>query len=75
MCLAPKMPEVKVPVPAAAAAPPAPPPDMSTAYDQKRKPSSEKDKARSGKKALRYNPEDTAQVAGAKSNSGLQIKA
>jgi len=68
------MPEVKVPVPAAAAAPPAPPPDISTNYDDKRKPSSEKDKARTGKKALRYNPENTAQISGSSGNPGLQIK-
>jgi hypothetical protein len=74
MCLAPKMPEVKVPQPAATAAPAAPPPDLLTAYENKDKPSNQANKKRSGKKALRYNPTSTANVAGKSAGTGLQIK-
>lgn len=74
MCLAPKMPEVKVPLPAATAAPAAPPPDLLTAYEKNDKPSDQATKKRSGKKALRYNPTSTANVAGQSSGTGLQIK-
>jgi hypothetical protein len=74
MCLAPKMPDVKVPVPAATAAPASPPAELLTAFEESNKPSEKKDKIASGKKGLRYNPEDTIQVADAKKGSGLQMK-